>query len=550
MTYRALIAAAAMLAGQAAAQLPPALDPGAIQQQRIQEERRREELQRLQRQPVTDPIQREPGEEPAVQPAPDAVRFLVREIRFTPSEILSTEELEEVARDFRGRQLSFADLQTLVNRVNALYQAKGVVTAQAVIPPQDVSEGVVTVRLVEGRVGEISLEGNDSTRERYVTDRLSLEVSDLVDLPRLERDLVRFNLTNDAQLRAELTPGQEFATTDINLTLTEPPRHNLWLFVDNAGTESTGEWRGGATYLNRSLLGWRDELSLTASGAGGLESYAASYSLPFNRWGGRVSLAWYQDDTESKYGPLAPLGVTGESTLYALSLRQPVYLREQLQVTALAGGEKRRSRSWISGLFLQGTDTEDANLGVEVQRSDARGAWFGSYAYTSGHAEITGVEGRDHYGYGRGTLLRIHNFSRGWSFRGSLNFQHTNDNLLPSSEQFFIGGEYSVRGYPTGTYAGDQGYSINLELHHPLPIKGPGVMASGFFFFDNGYVKAFRPPNSLLRDYEEISGVGWGFNAAIAKRVHTRVAFAYALNDVPTESQRYYIHFQLVVSLL
>lgn len=551
MILRAAIAAVALFAVEAAAQvLPPAADPGAIQQQRIEEERRRQELERLQRKPVTDPIKREAIEPPAVKPVPEAVRFLVREIRFTASEILTAEELEGVARDFRGKQLTFADLQRLAERVNALYKAKGVVTAQAVIPPQDISEGVVLVRLIEGRVGKISLEGNASTRDDYVTGRLTLKMTDLVDLKRLERDLIRFNRTNEAQLRAELKPGQAFATTDVHLTLAEPPRHDLRLFLDNSGSPSTGEWRGGLTYLNRSLLGWRDDLSLTKSGAGGQESYAASYGIHFNRWGGRASLAWYKDRTATKYGPLAPLGVTGESVARIVSLRQPVYFGERVQLDALAGGKKRDSTSWISGVFLQGTRTEDGNLGAEVQLSDAKGYWLGSYSATSGRAIVSGVNNVDHYFAGRGVLRRSHDLGSGWSFRGNLNFQHTSDDLLPSSEQFFIGGEYSVRGFPIGTFAGDQGYFVNLELHHPLDLRGgPGLATTGFFFLDHGYVKPFRPPNSLLRDYEELSGIGWGLNAAIAKRVHSRVTFAYALNDLPLEPRRYVIHFQLVASV-
>lgn len=94
---------------------------------------------------------------------------MVREIRFTPSELLSPEELAAIANEFQGRELSLADLQQVAARVNELYREKGIVTAQAVIPPQDVSTGIVTVRLVEGRLGKIRIEGNESTNESYMS---------------------------------------------------------------------------------------------------------------------------------------------------------------------------------------------------------------------------------------------------------------------------------------------------------------------------------------------------------------------------------------------
>jgi hemolysin activation/secretion protein len=550
MIRSAWIAIAALAAAPAAAQvLPPARDPGAIQQRQIDEERRRQELERLQKKPVTDPIKRDGLDKPPAKPAPAAVRFLVRDIRFSPSEILSADELEAIAREYRGKQSTLADLQRLAERVNELYRSKGVVTARAVIPPQDISEGIIQVRLIEGRVGSISLEGNASTREDYVADRLTLKKADLVDLQRLERDLIRFNRTNDAQLRAELKPGREFGTTDVLYTLTEPPRHEMRLFTDNAGSQSTGEWRAGFAYLNRSLLGRRDELSLSTSRAEGQESYAASYGIPVNRWGGRATLARYKDRTALKNGPLAALDITGLSTSTALLLRQPAHVEQHAQVDILAGGKKRDSTTWISGVFLQETETRDGTLGAELRLSDTQGDWLANYTATWGYANVSGVDYRDHYFAGRGFLRRSHNLPRGWSLRANLSFQHTGDEFLPSSEQFFIGGEYSVRGYPSGTFGGDQGYVANVELHHPLGIDlGRDAVGTGFFFLDHGHTRPFRPPNSLLRSYEELSSIGWGVNAVIRNRAYGRVTFAYALNNLPLEPRRYTIHFYLVGS--
>ena len=538
-----------MLAAQALAQvpLPPVLDPGV---QMREEERRREELERLQRKPVTDPLKKPEPEKPAVKAAPDAVRFQVREIEITPSEILTREELEGIARDYRGKELSLADLQQLAARINALYRAKGVVTAQAVIPPQDVSGGIVRVRLVEGRVGKVRVEGNANTNEDYIRWRIDQAPGRLVDLDDLERKLIRFNRTTDAQLRAELKPGETFGTTDLNLTLYEPPRHNLRFSIDNGGSPSTGQWRQGLTYVNRSLLGWRDDLVLSANRADGYEGYSASYGLPFNRWGGRATFAYYKDYTEIVEGPTAPLGITGESEAQILTLRQPAYVAQTIQLDLTGGGKKRTNGNWISGVFLQSTKTEDVNLGAELQLSDRSGYWLANYSVTAGHAYVVD---RRNYSIGRGTLRRSQELGRGLSAIGSIVFQHTDDDLLPSSEQFFIGGEYSVRGYPPGTFAGDQGYTINVEVHHPLYASGgegsAGLGMTGFFFADSGYVKPFRPPNSVLRSYERLSSLGWGLNASIMKRVSTRLTFAYALNDLPLEPRRYEVHFQIAASL-
>lgn len=540
-----------LFASQVGAQVvPPAADPGALQQQRLEEQRRREESQRLQRAPLTDPLKAVPAPGQPAPAAADAVRFPVREIRFTASEILQPQELETVARDYQGRDLAFADLQALTARVNALYQARGFVTAQAIVPPQDVSGGVVTIRLVEGRVGAINLSGNGSTDGDYLRQRIGLRPGDLVRLGPLEADLIRFNRTNDVQLRAELKPGAEFATTDLNLTAIEPPRHDLRFFIDNAGGDATGKWRSGLSYLNRSLLGWRDQLSLTLSRAAGQESYGLGYSVPVNRRGGRLGVSWNKDLVDTKFGPLAPLDVTGRSTSLGLSVRQPVYVEQAVLIDLVANASRRKSMSWISGVFLQGTETTDASVGAELQAADAGGVWFAGYSNLSGKARVSGAARDDRFWIGRGNLRRNQDLGDGMSVRASVNFQHTGSPLLPASHQFFIGGETSVRGYASGAHGGDSGHSLSVELHYPMRSLAPDVAQAGFFFIDHGRVKPFRPPASLLPSHEELTSVGWGVQTQWAGRVSTRLTLAYAPNDLPTKRHDYRIHFQLVASLL
>ena len=550
MIRRAALAAAALAAAQAAAQqpvVPPSADPGAIQQRQIEEERRRREAER-ERLKAIEPIKRDALEQPAAKPAPESVRFLVREIQFTPSEILSAAELEAIARDYRGRQLSLADLQKLAERVNALYKSKNVVTAQAVVPPQDVSDGVVRIRLIEGKLGKLRIEGNASTREGYIAGRLRLKPAELIDLSRLEQSLTRFNRTNDAQLRAELKPGADFATTDVIVGVTEPPRQELRLTLDDFGAPSTGRWREGVTYLNRSVLGFRDDLSLSVTQADGQFSRAYSYGFPFNPWGGRISLAYYKDETAIKHGPLETLKITGLSQAQVLTIRQPLYVGAHAQLDALGGGKRRFSSNWIDTVFLQRTETHDANLGLELQAFDDKSFWLASYTLSAGRAKVLA---ETDYGIGRGALRYSRELGRGFSLRGNLSWQTTRQQGLPSSEQFFIGGEGSVRGYTVGTYVGDTGQTLSLELHHPLwkrESQGRETSLTGFFFTDYGAVKPFLPPNSTLNPNPHLSSVGWGLNAAFGKHVYGRLTFGYGITDVPGAPRHYDVLFQLVAS--
>lgn len=537
--------AAAAVCAQAQVPLPPAADPGAIQRRSIEDERRiREETERLPAKPDrpvdTDQLK------PAPKPPEGEVRFLVREIEFSPSEVLSREELAALAAPYRGRQVSLNELRRLVEEVNALYRSKGVVTAQAILPPQDVTDGVVRIRLVEGRIGKVSVEGNATTSADYVAGFVHRAPGELVDVPSLERDLGRFNRSNDAKVRAELKPGAGFGETDILLKLAEPPRHSLRLFTDSQGSKPTGELRYGAIYQYRSLLGRRDDVVLSWSGAEGVDSRSAQYGFPINTWGGRLQLGYFDDRTKIKNGALAPLDVTGESTAVVGTLRHLVWFDRSTQIDALLGAKNRVVKNFASGIQLQRTEVTDGSAGAEVTSLDSSGAWQGNLVFSHGSAEVEGVSGRQTYSVWRAAVNRVQRLSDAFSLRASVAGQASPDDLLPSSEQFFIGGDGTVRGYPTAIRAGDEGYVASVEVHRAVHVPDIGE-ASVFGFVDYGRVYPFRPPGAQGGS-DRLTGAGVGVNFTIGRWLYGRVVAGFPLTSIPDEDRTVRIHFQLVAT--
>ena len=479
------------------------------------------------------------------------MRFRVRAVEFSASELLTREELDALAGPYQGRTVSLAEIQTLVAQVNELYRSKGIVTAQAILPPQDLTAGIVRIRLIEGRVGRISVQGNESTNERYVTARVRQLPGDLVELAELEQELVRFNRTNDAQVRAELKPGAQIGQTDVQLMLAEPPRHSLKLFSDNYGSTQTGELRGGMMYRNASLLGRRDDLTLSTSHARGQESYSIAYGMPVTTLGTRLNVAYYHDETEVKKGPFAALDLHGRAEALIASVRHPLAIGSTYQLDAVLSGKDRNTRNWFDDLLLQDTDTWDYSAGLEGQLADRAGYWLASITTSRVHSDQLGSSSRQ-FNIWRGSLRRSHNLAPGYALVGSFNWQYSGDDLLPASEQFLIGGEYSVRGYGSGILSGDKGYNVNLELHHPVVLlEGPDApRASGFFFVDYGDVRPYRPAGDPRDHRDWIASAGWGMSVAVGKQLSLRGTIGFPLEDVPEESRSHRTTFQLVWSLL
>lgn len=525
-------------------QLPPSMDAGAIQ-------RRTMELDQQLREGTERPAVLKPLETPV--PAESSrfqsltARFLLNRIEFSQSEILKSEELAGFAREFEGREVSLSDLQALLDKINQRYRELGIVTAQGVLPPQEVVGGVVQIRLVEGRIGKILLEGANETRPDYVTAWIKQPTGSLPDMVELERDLIRFNRTHDAQLAAELKPGENFGESDIQLKLAEIGRHDLRFFIDNQGSYSTGELRTGLMYQNRSVFGLRDNFGFNYSHSEGHDGYGFSYALPINTWGTRLAGTYNQDKTHVRHGAFQQLNITGEAQAYGLDLKHPLYFDSKSYLEGTFGVRRREVLSWISGVPLQDTRTDDAHLTLDWQMVDAGGFWNASVTYLSGQAELSGASDKN-YQVLRGNIRRVQDLAPGWSLRGNLSFQHTDDRLLPSSEQFMIGGEGTVRGYQMGLYSGDRGYVFSAELHHPLPVPaGEDIKLSGYFFLDHGMTQPYRPVGSNL-GVEEISGAGWGVNVSLGKWLTSRVSLALPLRDRPEERKDYYITAQIIAA--
>lgn len=110
--------------------------------------------------PVVDPLQETPLEASAATARADGVRFPLHEVRFEPtSELLDAAALADVRSRYVGRQVGMADLDALVEEINAAYQAKGITTAKALLRQQDLAGGTVVVTLMEGRLGKMQVTG-------------------------------------------------------------------------------------------------------------------------------------------------------------------------------------------------------------------------------------------------------------------------------------------------------------------------------------------------------------------------------------------------------
>lgn len=519
----------ALLASASARAQIQSINPGVIQNDI---DRQRQQLEQQNRPPKLQGPAVVGGEreKPGIL-KPGGPKFRLNKIEFDPSKFITPEELDEIAKKYVGKDADISTLQQAIADINAIYAERGIVTGIATLPEQDAKGGVVKIKLTEGRLEHTNITGNQQTRQSYILDRVKEPEGEILDVPKLNRDVLWFNRTNDVQVKALLQPGSSFGLTDLNFAVIEPPVDTLQLFVDNQGVQNTGRQEGGIFYKRHGLFGVDDRLTFYGVRADGNLNGNVAYNIPINIWGGRVGVSYTQGDIKIVQGPFVALDVTGRSTQAAVNFSQPVWVTQNWMLLLNAAETEGNTVSRFSTVATTNDHYDKSTGGFALTN------YGNTYSFTVSPA-MNYVEWHDHILFGNRTFNTYTGTAVGTA-AGPANFsanllaswQYSPTHLLPGDQIFSIGGPTTVRGYPTNAVAGDSGYYVNAELHYNWSSIVKGL--DTYLFTDWGAVFSTNP------GIVELSSVGGGFSWTFAPSITLEASYATPLK-LAVSTQRHY----------
>ncbi len=497
-----------------------ATDPGTILRDQQDTQRFYDLQKRIQEgTPADEGVIRDETPKPAPQGTAGAeTKITVDRIKTGASKFLKPEEIAAITQPLEGREITIKDLFDAVRAINVLYRDRGCVTCQAFLPPQKVEDGSVEIRLVEGRLGEIRVEGGRYIRDSYILNRISQKPGEVLDTKRLENDLSFINNTNEFRVAAALKPGKEFGVVDALILPREPARFQGTIFGDNAGRDDVGRIRGGAILNVRSVFGYSDPFTAFLTGAEGTRAASLAYNFPFTRAGTRLGLSYDYSSIDIVNGPLVTLNIQGQSSNAGVNLVQPLLADGVTRWNVSTGYNTRDSITEIgSNSAPTRVDTRAFFLGTDVQRTTSLGFWATRHTVIKGTPRFGGD--RDFLKY-TADALWLGTWKSGVTgvFRGA--FQLSNVHDLPTYEQFLVGGAATVRGFLEGQRAGNRGYFLSAEAQIPLMTSDDsqviGDRLKGVFFIDHGGAFPQRPVTVGPSSDNYLTSVGTGlmFNAS------------------------------------
>lgn len=517
---------------------PPLPDPGSvsIESQRGQQQLRRETDPDLSGPAVVGPAAAPTQIGPAGGPT-----FVLKKVVFDKSEFLTAEQLDALAAPYIGRKVDNSDLQRLLKSVNDIYAERRQITAIAFLPKQDLKAGVLKIGIVEGRVGDVNVRGGKSIKPESITDAVTLERGKVVDVPKLEDQVAWYNRGHLAQLQAGLQPGVSFGLTNIDLSVLEPPKNLLSLFIDNQGIASVGEFQGGVNFQHYGMLGIDDRLTVYGIAAQGNKNINLSYDIPINPWSGRAGVSYSTGRIAVYKGAYRDLDITGQSQTMAVNMSQPLAVTSAFAFLLNGALSKTNSASSQSEVQITDNETRKQTVGFTMSYTGEKFSATFSPNFSFAHTAFKVVDNAQDFNVVTATYsaaLRLPSDFIATTFNYG---QWANQKLIAGDQLLQIGGPTTVRGYPTSGVAGYAGYYGNVELHHHLNMLVDGLDAFGFV--DYGAVYSTFPASVYL------TSVGGGLSYKAAKYWIADVSAGTPLTNVINDQPNYFVYFRLTAKL-
>lgn len=463
--------------------------------------------------------------EPALASQASQASVQVKAIRVTGNQEISSAALEPLVSGLPGKTLNLAQLDAVALRITAYYRAQGYPVARAYLPAQDITDGDITISIIEGRIASHRIRNqsrlSDSTASAYLAQ---VPDGSVIQSEQIDRSLLLLQDTPGVGgSRATLQPGASVGTSELLIELDPAQAFNASASLDNYGGRYTGEVRASvnASLASPMHLGEQLSLNLLTSGKG-LSFGRLAYQLPLGSDGLKAGAAYFY--TRYQLGQeFAALQAQGSATSTSVFAAYPLIRSQQKNLSGTASYEVKRlndqieststvtdKRVGVASLALSG-NLQDGWVGGGISSAELTLA-LGSLRINSAAALALDAAAQTSGSYLRTSysLGRLQRISDDTMLQLQLNGQWASKNL-DSSEKFSLGGTGAVRAYPQGEASGDQGYRATLELRQALAANLQATV-----FYDWGSVQTNKSPfgdAAAGSNSRSLAGAGLGLNA-------------------------------------
>ena len=529
---------------------------------------------------ASEPAIRPPGAGAFVLPAvPSAERsdaaveqrLVVNEVVFHGNTVVPDAALRAIATPYLGRPIGALEVEELRRLLTLHYVNQGYATSGALVNvPGDYDGGLLYVAIVEGRLAQVRVSGQERLSEHYVAERLMPEPKAALHIGQL-RERYELLLSDPlfSAIHTRLVPDVEQGRSILYVEVARARPYQLSLFTNNYRAPSVGESALGLSGWLRNLTGFGDQLSANLqgpAGAGRWDRYALSWTLPLNARGTQLSLQLDDGTSSVIENPLQQLDIRSKLSNAELGLGHTVLDSLRSRLAYGVSRSHRNNRTWLLGepfsftpAIPQGVLTESTwklwqdfswrtdtrVLAARITRHQVHNNLMAPISGSGGAAQPEG-----HYGYWLTQLSLGQRLGQsGVQLQARATLQNA-PSRMTALDRFGMGGSATVRGYRENQLLRDRGAVLNLEVDLPLGDKreSSALQFGVIPFFAWGKAGNVGEAPSVLSSAGlalRAEGYGLSANLALTRRL-IRPAYVDALVGTQQDNG---IHLQLSYSI-
>lgn len=476
----------------------------------------------------------------AAKPAA-ADTLLIQRFAIEGNRILDDAQLQAAVQPFTGPARGIDDIRAALLAIERAYRAAGYGAVRAVTPEQEITTGVIRVRVIEAAIGDVQVVGNAHFSEQNVLAGLpALRSGASPDLRRLAENLQLANENPARKAEVLLSATEQEGVLAARVLVEDVHPFSLSTTLDNTGNSSTGRHRLGFALQHANLFA-RDHVATAAYTTSPEEPdqvdiYSVSYRLPLYSLGDSLDFIFGDSSvasgtTETVAGPL---DFSGDGRVIVGRYNHYFPRRGEYASRLTFGWEQRR---YENECVIAGVTCGSADADIEVRPASitysgrwdspgrvsdfylsvARNIPGGSRGSSDDFAAIRAGAEAD-YGMIRagGSHLRP---LGAWQVRAALHLQYASGPLIPA-EQFSLAGSTATRGFEERALATDSGLVANLELYTPgfgLPAGLPGLLR-GVLFLDGAAGRNHDVVSSVQVSEVTVASAGAGLRGEFGRR--------------------------------
>lgn len=453
------------------------------------------------------------AEDPPPAPAPPADaasaarqnKFDINEFRVLGNTVLPQRDVERAVYPFLGPGQNIETVQKAADALTKAYKDAGFGTVFVDIPEQTVDDGIVRLKVTEGKLNRVRIRGARYFSGRQILEALpALEAGQTPHLTSLQDELTALNAkTPDRAITPVLKAGAEPGTVDVDLAVKDTLPFHASVQVDNRHTADTTPNRVTVSAGYDNLWQRQDSISLMYQTAPANTANDEVESATYLAHIGDGVAAFSYLHTNSNVLALNTLGVLGKGRIYGAHWLQPITNTVESSQSLTFGVDYKD----VQTLVFPDSTTSSAPVTAPVHYLNWTAAYsqiwrapthtfgltgsigFGIRGLIDTQAEFENARfnGTPGYFYLRFSGDALQTLPAGFALQAKMTSQWSMDPLV-NNEQFSLGGQDTVRGYLEAEALADTGAAGTLELHSPQLGTHLGSMLRPLYIF--GFVDA------------------------------------------------------------